>query len=152
MRNAGVGGDGLNNSPSGVGFSRIIQWSLGSFNECGTVRILTYSRRILRTLKKVFFNINSTAQPVAESNDDSQGLKRVLTRWSLVSLGIVAVGHRSRHLLLLRHHAQQAAPEALRSFLPPQEWDFPVPSRSWLKTWHCLQGLHGSIIRHALHS
>ena len=42
-------------------------------------------------MKKGLFSTKSTAQLVAESNDDSHGLKRVLSRWSLVSLGIGAV-------------------------------------------------------------
>lgn len=42
-------------------------------------------------MKKGLFSTKSTAQLLAESNDDSHGLKRVLSRWALVSLGIGAV-------------------------------------------------------------
>lgn len=42
-------------------------------------------------MKKGLFSTKSTAQLIAESNDDSHGLKRVLSRWALVSLGIGAV-------------------------------------------------------------
>ncbi|WP_395746869.1 APC family permease [Prosthecobacter sp.] len=42
-------------------------------------------------MKKGLFITKSTAQLAAESSDDSHGLKRVLSRWALVSLGIGAV-------------------------------------------------------------
>ena len=45
MRNAGLGGNGLINQALAEGKSSIIQWALGTFNDCGTIRILTYSRR-----------------------------------------------------------------------------------------------------------
>ena len=68
-------------------------------------------------MKKGLFSTKSTAQLVAESNDDSHGLKRVLSRWSLVSLGIGAVIGTGIFVLTGHAAADYAGPAVALSYV-----------------------------------
>lgn len=68
-------------------------------------------------MKKGLFITKSTSQLIAESNDDSHGLKRVLSRWALVSLGIGAVIGTGIFVLTGHAAADYAGPAVALSYV-----------------------------------
>lgn len=68
-------------------------------------------------MKKGLFITKSTSQLLAESNDDSHGLKRVLSRWALVSLGIGAVIGTGIFVLTGHAAADYAGPAVALSYV-----------------------------------
>ncbi|MFC5456887.1 APC family permease [Prosthecobacter fluviatilis] len=68
-------------------------------------------------MKKGLFITKSTTQLIAESNDDSHGLKRVLSRWALVSLGIGAVIGTGIFVLTGHAAADHAGPAVALSYI-----------------------------------
>jgi len=68
-------------------------------------------------MKKGLFITKSTSQLLAESNDDSHGLKRVLSRWALISLGIGAVIGTGIFVLTGHAAADYAGPAVALSYV-----------------------------------
>ncbi len=68
-------------------------------------------------MKKGLFITKSTSQLIAESNDESHGLKRVLSRWALVSLGIGAVIGTGIFVLTGHAAADYAGPAVALSYV-----------------------------------